>query len=230
MAIKGPEAVALAAGAVAVYLGVTGKSIKTSIQYLLSGKSLADVPADSALAINVQTGSSTSASSSASGQVGIGTPTGVAIANDALRYAGHAYLYGGASGPDGGSPWDCSSFVSYVLGHDMGLAIPGGSWAAQTNNGNSHGPSTLSYLVWSGCSTISKANAEAGDLVVWPTHMGIMINNTSMISALNESLGTMVTTAAGGAPTGEISIYRRLNAASLPGGTASASGSLNIAP
>jgi cell wall-associated NlpC family hydrolase len=48
--------------------------------------------------------------------------SGQAIASDALRYQGAPYKWGGAK-PDG---WDCSGFVNYVIGHDMGMRIPGG--------------------------------------------------------------------------------------------------------
>lgn len=48
--------------------------------------------------------------------------SGQAIAADALRYKGAPYVWGGAK-PSG---WDCSGFVNYVIGHDLGMTIPGG--------------------------------------------------------------------------------------------------------
>lgn len=133
------------------------------------------------------------------------------IASDGMRYQGHAYLYGGAPGSSGSQPWDCSSFVNWVIGHDLGGAIPGYKAGAYT--GAVHGPPTTSWLTSGLCSTISKANAQPGDLVVWQTHMGIYTGGGNMISALDEALGTRVTTVSGGAPGGEVAFYKRYNAA-----------------
>ena len=61
------------------------------------------------------------ASGSIGGPLGKGA-SGQAIASDALRYKGAPYKWGGAM-PSG---WDCSGFVNYVIGHDLGMTIPGG--------------------------------------------------------------------------------------------------------
>lgn len=120
------------------------------------------------------------------------TATGSSIANDALRYQGHPYIYGGAPGPNGTSGWDCSSFCSWVLGHDLGMTLPGNSSPGYA--GTSHGPNTVSYLGWSGAETVghSGSASQAGDLCVWQTHMGIAIGNGQMISAQTEATGTQV--------------------------------------
>ena len=111
------------------------------------------------------------------------TATSSSIANDALGYEGHAYRYGGAPGPDGSQPWDCSSFVNWVLGHDLGFTLPGSS--APGYSGQSHGPTTLSYIGWSGAETVghTAAAAQPGDLVVGVTHMGIATGGGNYISA-----------------------------------------------
>jgi hypothetical protein len=205
MAVNGPALAAAAAAGIFLYSGITGKSVLTTVQYLLSGKPISSVPVASSLAI-------TGDASLTSGQISGGSASGQAIAQDALNYQGHSYVYGGAPGPDAANPWDCSSFASWVLGHDMDMAIPGGSWATVTNNGNSHGPATGSYLIWSGCTTISQTSATAGDLAISASHMGILINSSEMISALNESLGTKVTGIVGAFPAGEVITYRRLKA------------------
>ena len=111
-----------------------------------------------------------------------------AIASDAMRYQGHCYQYGGAPGPSGTGCWDCSSFVNWVLGHDLGLAIPG--YKAGTYNGQSHGPSTIQWLVFG--SAVSAANVQAGDLVVGATHMGIAVGGGNYISAHDPAEGTSV--------------------------------------
>lgn len=49
-----------------------------------------------------------------------------AVINDAKKYLGVPYVYGGAGGTRGGNPWsgmDCSSFVSQVY-QDFGIRVP----------------------------------------------------------------------------------------------------------
>lgn len=154
--------------------------------------------------------------------------TSSAIANDALKYVGHPYIYGGAPGTNGQSGWDCSSFANWVLGHDFGMTLPGNSSSGY--NGTSHGPTTLSYLGWPAASTVSNSAsaAQAGDLCVWQTHMGFALGGGQMVSALNESLGTKVTTISGGAPGGEILFVRRIKTTTTS--TAPASGGIFPTP
>ena len=201
--VNGLAVAAVAGGVLLAWSGIKGNRVTDVLRELLSGKQPSN------------TNAYPIAGSSGTGGFQ-GSATGSAIAQDALQYQGHKYLYGGPSNVNGG--WDCSSFVSWVLGHDLGLQIPGGSWSKVTNNGGSHGPTTLSYLAWSGASTVghSASDAQAGDLCVWQSHMGIAIGGGRMISALNPSLGTEVTTISGGAPFGELLFVRRLSAAGSP--------------
>jgi cell wall-associated NlpC family hydrolase len=156
------------------------------------------------------------------GGAGQGGATGQAIAQAALKYKGHAYRFGGAPGTSGKNPWDCSSFVNWVIAHDMGLAIPPST--PPFDNGANHGPATGSWIVWSGCKTISRKSVAAGDIMVWQTHMGIAISNTQMISARDPAEGTGIDTITGDIP-GELLVPRRLNvigqAASGKGGGSS---------
>jgi cell wall-associated NlpC family hydrolase len=133
-----------------------------------------------------------SGSSGSGGSGGGGSATDSAIANDALQYVGHAYVYGGAPGPDGKGGWDCSSFVNYVLGHDLGMSIPGGSWSTVTDDGNEHGPDVSDYVLWTGATTVS--SVAAGDLILFPpnTHMGIATDGTNFVSAEDPQDGTAV--------------------------------------
>jgi hypothetical protein len=147
-----------------------------------------------------------SGSAGGGGGAGQGGSTGQAIAQDALKYKGHAYLYGGAPGTSGKNPWDCSSFVNWVVGHDMGLGIP----TMSHYDGSTHGPATGSWLTWSGCKTIPRKSVAAGDIMVWQTHMGIAISNTQMISARDPAEGTGIDTITGDIP-GELLVPRRLN-------------------
>ena len=72
----------------------------------------------------------------------------------------------------------------------------------------------------------SPGSAQAGDLCVWQTHMGIAVGGGQMVSALNERLGTRVTTISGGAPGGEVLFVRRITAA--PGSPSSSSSPFGI--
>jgi cell wall-associated NlpC family hydrolase len=90
----------------------------------------------------------------------------------------------------------------------MSIPVYGKKW-----NPSTHGPATGDYLLWSGAKTVSHnaKDAQAGDLCVWQTHMGIATGGGNMVSALNESLGTKATTISGGAPGGELLFVRRIN-------------------
>src|SRR5215475_10948716 len=74
---------------------------------------------------------------------------------------GEGYVWGGTGARPG--DWDCSSYVSYVLGHDLRLALPGGKWGAPGFPPNSHGPVVTDYAEWKGAVTVSAP--ARGDLV-----------------------------------------------------------------
>jgi cell wall-associated NlpC family hydrolase len=192
----------IAAGAILAWSGIENASLKATVTSLISGKAPRPSTGTDAIA---QVAPVAAASSVAS------ATTSSAIANDALRYSGHAYLFGGAPGPDGSRPWDCSSFASWVLGHDLGFALPGGSWASVTASGAEHGPSTISYLSWSGAQTVghTASVAQPGDLLVWQTHCGFCIGPNEMISAQDEALGTGTSVITGAIP-GELLFVRRV--------------------
>ena len=198
------KAVALTtAGFVLLWSGIKGATVGQTLRSLLKGEPVATVP-EAPPSIGVNDNASPSATSTPL------TTTTSSIANDALKYQGHAYLYGGAPGTSGANPWDCSSFCNWVLGHDLGMTLPGSS--SPGYSGTSHGPTTLSYLAWSQAETVSHeaSESEAGDLCVWQTHMGIALGGSQMISALDPSLGTRVTSISSGAPPGELLYVRRI--------------------
>jgi hypothetical protein len=157
-------------------------------------------------------------------------PTGAAIASDALRYVGQGYTYGGPAGHPG--DWDCSSFVSYVLGHDLSMTLPGGgTYGTPGNPPASHGPVVGSYATWSGATTLPKgASPAAGDLCVFVGvgplgHIGIAVDATHMVSALNHVDGTRQSGIVGNGPAGAPLVYRRVNGAGqVPGTPAGSSG------
>ena len=89
-------------------------------------------------------------------------PSGSQIAADASKYAGLGYVYGGDASSPGN--WDCSSFVSYVLGHDFNLGLPGnGRFGEPGYPPTSHGPVVVDYANWNGARTVA-GPPQAGDL------------------------------------------------------------------
>jgi hypothetical protein len=132
-----------------------------------------------------------------------------------MQYQGTRYTYGGVPS-QGKGHWDCSSFINWVVGNDLGMAIPG--YSAGTYKGQTHGPVVLDWATWSGATTI-KGTPQPSDLTIWPGvggsgHIGIVIGNNQMISALDTAQGTLVTPIQGYGPAGVSNIYRRVNGAS----------------
>src|SRR5215471_1967736 len=193
-------------GALVLWSGFKGKRLTEAFRNLIAGHN----PQNQALAYPITTSPSAYAYGSGVSANPQGTVVGIGIATDAEQYAGAGYVWGGAPAKGIGN-WDCSSFANWVIGHDMGLAIP--LTKAGQYTGQSHGPTTGVWLVWTGAFTINHKDAAPGDLAVWQTHMGIIIDGGQhMISALNPNLGTKVTTIAGGAPVAEKLFVRRLKA------------------
>jgi cell wall-associated NlpC family hydrolase len=177
MPVNGVAVASVAVGSIFVWSGLKGWNVTQTIGEVIKGQ----LPAGSE--VNVLTAPGSGGSSG-----GPGT-TNSAVANDALKYVGHGYTYGGAPGPNGTSNWDCSSFVNWVVGHDLKQSIPG--YSNGTYNGAAHGPPTGSWGIWPGLKHVS--TPQAGDIVVWVGHMGICTGPNQMISALNSKMGTLVT-------------------------------------
>lgn len=181
MPINGVALSSVAIGSLLIWSGIKGWNLTTTAGQIISGQT--------------PKGSDVNPLVNAAGATSNGPASGSSISDDALKYNGHAYSYGGAPGKDGKGRWDCSSFVNWVIGHDFNHAIPG----ASNYDGTSHGPPTGLWMAWPGMQHISQ-QIQPGDIIVWVTHMGIAISSTQMISALNSSLGTKVTEIHGTAP------------------------------
>jgi cell wall-associated NlpC family hydrolase len=175
--VKGTAIAAVGVGCVLVYSGVRGYSLLKAAQNVIQGQS----PNSNQVVTPFSTGN---APVNTSGQF---TSQG-GIAGLAEQYNGHKYVWDGTPGANGQGGWDCSSFVNYVVGARAGMAIPG--FPAGAYAGQSHGPNTIAWMSWSGCTTVSAANALPGDIVVGPTHMGIYTGAGHYFSAHDPKDGT----------------------------------------
>ena len=131
---------------------------------------------------------------------------GERIAAQSLKYMGASYVFGGPADRVGN--WDCSSFVSFILGHDLGYPLPGGKWGDPGMPPHTHGPTTHNYLLWG--KPVSAAQAQKGDLVVSSEHIGIVVGpGGSYMSAkaplLGTNLGNYAQSFPGGSP-----VFRRV--------------------
>lgn len=167
------------AGLLFIWSGIKGWSVLGTLGDLVTGTK-PNQPVSNPLQINPK---DPNAATPVAGLVG-----GVALAAIAESYEGHAYRFGGAPGTDGSKPWDCSSFINYVVGVKAGMAIPGNAPGKYT--GSTHGPPTGVWAAWSGMDTINRSQVAAGDILLWVGHMGMATGNNTMISALNPRIGT----------------------------------------
>lgn len=171
-------------GFMLIWSGVTNAGVMSTVQHLFMG--VAPIPGQpqafsgsSIIPGSFTTGGSTPGVVASGGNA--------AIATDAMQYEGKVpYVWGGKT-PDPG--WDCYGFLTYVLHHDMGYNLPNNTYTGY-----------LEFLSWGQQYAIPQSQVQAGDIVIWPTHCGIAISPTEMISAENPSAGTKVATFANGGP------------------------------
>jgi cell wall-associated NlpC family hydrolase len=157
-----------------------------------------DRSADAAAVQGIVTSAAAAATASAAaGAATDNQPTGPAakvksggggdkIAGQALKYIGSSYVLGGKADRVGN--WDCSSFVSFVLGHDLGYKLPGGKWGDPGFPPHAHGPTTSSYMLWG--KPVSPSDVRKGDLIVTSEHMGIVVADGTYMAAKTPILGT----------------------------------------
>lgn len=161
-------AVALAtAGGLLVYMGIQNVPLAEGLRDLLRGKVPTPRPKKATPVPAEFVAGHANADPNALAAMG-GTALGTEIAGYARQYLGTPYVWAGHT-PAG---FDCSGFATWVLHHDVGLNLPN----------NTH-TVTGQFLTWTGATVIPFNQMAAGDLVVWPAHMGIAVDNQSMIHA-----------------------------------------------
>ena len=95
------------------------------------------------------------------------------VVSIAKSYVGTPYVWGGST-PSG---WDCSGFTRYVYGK-VGVSLPHGS-GAQKGAGK----------------VVPRSQAQPGDLMWHPGHVGIYAGDGKMVDARNKRKGTVYTSA-----------------------------------
>lgn len=174
--ISGVAVAAAAAGGILVYSAIKNASIADTLRALATGQ---PVVGKSTGSVQYYGRLVNQAAGSASGSGALVGATGPAVAADARKYLGVPYKFGGAQNPQAG--FDCSGLVNWVLGHDFGLQLPGQKTAGF--DGSSHGPVTGDYYVWTGATSIDRSLCAPGDLVCWPSHIGIATGQNTYIDA-----------------------------------------------
>lgn len=152
-------------GGYAVYAGLNNVPFTSGLRELVSGK----LPAPREPKRTTVNWSAPAAGADGGAGAGSSGATGNRIADAARKYLGIPYVWA-AHDPSKG--FDCSGLVTWVLHHDLGINLPN----------NTH-TVTGQFMVWGGATTIPKSQCAAGDLIVWPGHIGIAVSPTQMIHA-----------------------------------------------
>lgn len=157
--ISGLAVAVAAAGGYLVYSGIRDVPLVEGLRELAAGRQPTGRPAR---VTPVAFGVGGSLGFSPNGAAGPGTP---ALAQAAARYLGIRYRLGGE---DPATGLDCSGLV-FVAMRDIGLGAPR--------------MTSLGLRVWRGAYNISRAQIAAGDLCCYLGHVGIAVDNQTMIHA-----------------------------------------------
>jgi len=167
--VSTPAVAAAGVGALVLWSAMKGVSVTGGLRSLLGGRQPSTANTEPIAGAQFAPDGSGGTFTNLSG-------TGASsVAAAGMRYVGSSSVYKWGGGRPSG--WDCSGFCNYVIGHDLGLAIPGSRSGAYSG----HGPTTMQWALFG--TSIPRNQVEAGDLVVWPLHhMGIAISNSQMVN------------------------------------------------
>lgn len=101
---------------------------------------------------------------------------GQAVVDYATQFVGNPYVWGGTSLTNGA---DCSGFVQSVYAH-FGISMP-----------------RTSTSMRSAGVEVSYENAQPGDVICYPGHVGIYIGNGQIVNAIDEAHGIGISSATG---------------------------------
>lgn len=112
-----------------------------------------------------------------------GEGKGVDIVNEALKYVGHPYVYGGSKlcdnwNSESNCGIDCSGFTREILGR-FGISLPRKS-TLQYENAAQHGGKVIGKEI---------ASALPGDLIVFEGHVAIYMGNNTIVHASCPEVG-----------------------------------------
>jgi cell wall-associated NlpC family hydrolase len=177
--VSGLAVTLVTAGSVVLWSGIRNATVADTLRGFISGRPVAPVRQETAFSRAVAQAVAATAAVTSQPQQGLspaGGRSGSAIVDDARQYVGRTpYVWGGSSATGA----DCSGLVNLVLGHDLGLPIPG----HEDGHYSGHGPDTGSWYFWSGAVTVPPDQAQPGDLVCWLSHIGIYVGGGRMINA-----------------------------------------------
>jgi cell wall-associated NlpC family hydrolase len=166
------------AGAILVYFAINNIPMLDGLRSLVKGtvptgptvgaKKGGVAAALSGIATKAQTTADAAAAAVSSPTSQFGSSLGQRIADDARKYLGVPYVWGGAT-PSG---FDCSGLVTWVLHHDLGIELPN----------NTHTVTGV-FLGWTGARNVPRNEAAPGDLCCNGGHIGIAVDNQNMIHA-----------------------------------------------
>lgn len=156
--VSGFAVLTTVSGAVLVTSGLRGITVAETLRAIVRGEPLGALAGPN----------TPDATPGKAAQALSGTSMGELAASYAQSYIGVPYVWAGED-PKG---WDCSGFVTWVLHHDLGLQLPS----------NFHTVAAQFY-VWSGAQSIPRRACAAGDLVCWPSHVGMAVSATDMVHA-----------------------------------------------
>jgi cell wall-associated NlpC family hydrolase len=176
--VSGVSVGVLAIGALLIWSAVRGASVVAGLQEIIRGKRPSGENANP-ITVSIPTASDAVATGAAAG-------AGVPVSNNAIYQmaitvanspAGKRnYCWGGGhiANPCSANCFDCSGYVSCVLGR---LGLMKGSMV------------TGGFMVWSGATTIPYSQRQPGDIIVNAGHMGIIADKTRMWNAACTACG-----------------------------------------